>query len=190
MSQRSDRLYSVSLLLMVIIIIGLLIEPVYDQYKSNQIEIHHLSERLHRSQELTKQGLQLQAALEELQSERDTQNYFITGNSTRLAEAKLQSLIRSTHEETGLYLSSTQVVRNNDQDAPVISMRVTSEGNLEQIRNTINALENGPTLLFIDRVTINKTQKRQANRQAANGHLNNKLQLRIEVSGLAEVEDL
>jgi general secretion pathway protein M len=93
--------------------------------------------------------------MESLKSQFTSQNYLSTQNTSALAAAELQEMIKQAIVEAGGQLSSTQglpvVTKNNFNRIP-INVRMT--GNSEVLRAVLHKIETSTPLVVVEQIDI------------------------------------
>lgn len=155
-NNQNDRFLAIGLLLGVIGFISfVIVMPLVNQGLALHEEKNALSFRFEQYERILSRKQNVIEDMENLKSQIADQNYLSTQNTTALASAELQELIKQTIVEAGGQLSSTQglpvVIKNNFQRIPV-SVRMT--GNSEVIRAVLHRLETTTPLIVVEQIDI------------------------------------
>lgn len=155
-NNQNDRFLAIGLLLGVIGFISfVIVMPLVNQGLALHEEKNALSFRFGQYQRILSRKQSVIDEMENLKSQIADQNYLSTQNTTALASAELQELIKQTIVEAGGQLSSTQglpvVIKNNFQRIPV-SVRMT--GNSEVLRAVLHRLETATPLIIVEQIDI------------------------------------
>lgn len=155
-NNQNDRFLAIGLLLGVIGFISfVIVMPLVNQGLALHEEKNALSFRFGQYERILSRKQSVIEEMENLKSQIADQNYLSTQNTTALASAELQELIKQTIIEAGGQLSSTQglpvVTKNNFQRIPV-SVRMT--GNSEVLRAVLHRLETATPLIVVEQIDI------------------------------------
>lgn len=155
-NNQNDRFLAIGLLLGVIGFISfVIVMPLVNQGLALHEEKNALSFRFGQYERILSRKQSVIEEMENLKSQIAEQNYLSTQNTTALASAELQELIKQTIIEAGGQLSSTQglpvVTKNNFQRIPV-SVRMT--GNSEVLRAVLHKLETATPLIVVEQIDI------------------------------------
>jgi general secretion pathway protein M len=155
-NNQNERLLAVGLLLAVISFISfVIIVPLVNQGLALHDEKNALSFRVEQYQRILSRKQNIVDEMEMLKSDIADQNYLSTQNTTALASAELQEMIKQAILESGGQLSSTQglpvVTKNNFQRIP-INVRMT--GNSEVLRAVLHKIETATPLVVVEQIDI------------------------------------
>jgi len=155
-NNQNDRFLAVSLLLAVISFISfVIVMPLVNQGLALHEEKNALGFRFEQYERILSRKQTVMEDIENLKSQIADQNYLSTQNTTALASAELQEMIKQTIVEAGGQLSSTQglpvVTKNNFQRIP-INVRMT--GNSEVLRTVLHRLETATPLVVVEQIDI------------------------------------
>jgi general secretion pathway protein M len=155
-NNQNDRFLAVGLLLGVIGFISfVIIMPLVNQGLALNEEKNALSFRFQQYQRILSRKQSVLDEMENLKSQVADQNYLSTQNTTALASAELQEMIKQAINDAGGQLSSTQglpvVTKNNFQRIP-INVRMT--GNSEVLRAVLHKIETSAPLVVIEQIDI------------------------------------
>lgn len=155
-NNQNDRFLAVGLLLAVIGFISfVIVMPLVNQGLALHEEKNALGFRFEQYERILSRKQSVMEDIENLKSQIADQNYLSTQNTTALASAELQEMIKQTIVEAGGQLSSTQglpvVTKNNFQRIP-ISVRMT--GNSEVLRAVLHRLETATPLVVVEQIDI------------------------------------
>ena len=155
-NNQNDRFLAVGLLLAVIGFISfVIVMPLVNQGLALHEEKNALGFRFEQYERILSRKQTVMEDIENLKSQIADQNYLSTQNTTALASAELQEMIKQTIVEAGGQLSSTQglpvVTKNNFQRIP-INVRMT--GNSEVLRAVLHRLETATPLVVVEQIDI------------------------------------
>jgi general secretion pathway protein M len=155
-NNQNERLLAVGLLLAVISFISfVIIVPLVNQGLALHDEKNALSFRFEQYQRILSRKQNIVDEMEMLKSDIADQNYLSTQNTTALASAELQEMIKQAILESGGQLSSTQglpvVTKNNFQRIP-INVRMT--GSSEVLRAVLHKIETATPLVVVEQIDI------------------------------------
>ncbi len=155
-NNQHERLLAVSLLLAVMGFISfVIILPLINQGLALHEEKNALNFRFEQYERILSRKQSVVDEMELLKSEIANQNYLSTQNTTALASAELQEMIKQAIVESGGQLSSTQglpvVIKNNFQRIP-INVRMT--GNSEVLRAVLHKIETATPLVVVEQIDI------------------------------------
>jgi general secretion pathway protein M len=155
-NNQNDRFLAVGLLLAVISFISfVIVMPLVNQGLALHEEKNALGFRFQQYERILSRKQSVIEDMENLKSQIADQNYLSTQNTTALASAELQEMIKQTIVDAGGQLSSTQglpvVTKNNFQRIP-INVRMT--GNSEVLRAVLHKLETTTPLVVVEQIDI------------------------------------
>ncbi len=155
-NNQNERLLAVGLLLAVVSFISfVIILPLVNQGLALHDEKNTLGFRLEQYERILSRKQSVIDEMETLKSQIAEQNYLSTQNTTALASAELQEMIKQAIIESGGQLSSTQglpvVTKNNFQRIP-INVRMT--GNSDVLRAVLHKIETTTPLVVIEQIDI------------------------------------
>lgn len=155
-NNQNERWLAVGLLLVVISFISfVIILPLVNQGLALHEEKNTLGFRFQQYERILSRKQSVIDEMENLKSQVADQNYLSTQNTTALASAELQEMIKQAIIDAGGQLSSTQglpvVTKNNFQRIP-INVRMT--GNSEVLRTVLHRIETAAPLVVIEQIDI------------------------------------
>jgi general secretion pathway protein M len=155
-NNQNDRFLAVGLLIAVIGFISfVIIMPLVNQGLALNEEKTTLGFRFEQYERILSRKQSVLDEMENLKSQIADQNYLSTQNTTALASAELQEMIKQAINDAGGQLSSTQglpvVTKNNFQRIP-INVRMT--GNSEVLRAVLHKIETSAPLVVIEQIDI------------------------------------
>ena len=165
LKQRENCLVSVALLAVLLAMLFLLLEPLWLRYSENKQDIADLNGRLANYQVLALQRKELESSYQYMLGQYNENGYLLKSTTRGLAIADLQSIIRKTIDQHGGRLVSTQVIKSRDDKDLKVKVRVKSEGDIQALKQILEAIEASSMILLMDNVTIlkNKRPKRTRN---------------------------
>jgi general secretion pathway protein M len=155
-NNQNERLLAVGLLLAVISFISfVIILPLINQGLALREEKNTLGFRFEQYERILSRKQSIVDEMETLTSQFADQNYLSSQNTTALASAELQEMIKQAIVESGGQLSSTQglpvVIKNNFQRIP-INVRMT--GNSDVLRAVLHKIETATPLVVVEQIDI------------------------------------
>ena len=168
MTQRESRFVAVMMLVVVFVAVFFLVEPVWQKYKNNEEEISSLENRLLRFQGISNQYEALSKNQQRLLAEYDAKGLLLKGDTPGLAVADLQSTVRKIVDQAGGRLISTQVINRNNDENRDVSLRVKSEGDIVQIKEILELIENSQVILLADNVSVVKSRRKRFKNKSQN----------------------
>lgn len=152
----NERWLAVGLLLAVISFIGfVIILPLINQGLALRDEKNALGFRFQQYERILSRKQSVIDEMEALKAQYADQNYLSTQNTSALASAELQEMIKQTIIDAGGQLSSTQglpvVTKNNFNRIP-INVRMT--GNSEVLRAVLHKIETATPLVVVEQIDI------------------------------------
>lgn len=142
--------------------------PVWLASKSNRETITGMENRLEHIRRAATIGTSLRPQYEQLTRWRETNTHYLKSNSTELAAAELQRLVKRIAVANGTEIMSTQILttgRNDDNSRVVLKVRMTGE--LESITRLFHALETSEPYLFLDNVVIKASGGQRSRRKVS-----------------------
>lgn len=155
-NNQNARWLAVGLLLALISLIGfIIILPLVNQGLALYEEKNALGFRFEQYERILARKQSVIDEMEALKEKFADQNYLSTQNTSALASADLQEMIKQAIVEAGGQLSSTQglpiVIKNNFQHIP-INVRMT--GNSEVLRAVLYKIEIATPLVVVEQIDI------------------------------------
>ncbi len=155
-NNQNARWLAVGLLLALISLIGfIIILPLVNQGLALYEEKNALGFRFEQYERILARKQSVIDEMETLKEKFADQNYLSTQNTSALASADLQEMIKQAIVEAGGQLSSTQglpiVIKNNFQHIP-INVRMT--GNSEVLRAVLYKIETATPLVVVEQIDI------------------------------------
>ncbi len=155
-NNQNERWLAIGLLLTVMSFISfVIILPLVNQGLALHEEKNALSFRFEQHERILARKQSVIDEMESLKSQFTSQNYLSTQNTSALAAAELQEMIKQAIVEAGGQLSSTQglpvVTKNNFNRIP-INVRMT--GNSEVLRSVLHKIETSTPLVVVEQIDI------------------------------------
>lgn len=155
-NNQNERWLAIGLLLVVIGFISfVIILPLVNQGLALHEEKNALGFRFEQHERILARKQSVIDEMETLKSQFADQNYLSTQNTSALASAELQEMIKQAIIEAGGQLSSTQglpvVTKNNFNRIP-INVRMT--GNSEVLRAVLHKIETATPLVVVEQIDI------------------------------------
>ena len=155
-NNQNERWLAVGLLLAVMSFISfVIILPLINQGLALHDERNTLGFRLEQYERILARKQSVIEEMETLKTQFADENYLSTQNTSALASAELQEMIKQAIVEAGGQLSSTQglpiVTKNNFNRIP-INVRMT--GNSEVLRAVLHKIETATPLVVVEQIDI------------------------------------
>ncbi len=155
-NNQNERWLAVGLLLVVMSFISfIIILPLINQGLALHDERNTLGFRLEQYERILARKQSVIDEMESLKAQFADENYLSTQNTSALASADLQEMIKQAIVEAGGQLSSTQglpvVTKNNFNRIP-INVRMT--GNSEVLRAVLHKIETATPLVVVEQIDI------------------------------------
>ncbi|MDD5754443.1 MAG: type II secretion system protein GspM [Methylococcales bacterium] len=155
-NNQNERWLAIGLLLVVIGFISfVIILPLVNQGLALHEEKNALGFRFEQYERILSRKQSVIDEMETLKAKFSDQNYLSTKNTSALASAELQEMIKQAIIEAGGQLSSTQglpvVMKNNFNRIP-INVRMT--GNSEVLRAVLHKIETATPLVVVEQIDI------------------------------------
>jgi len=155
-NNQNERWLAVGLLLVVMSFISfIIILPLINQGLALHDERNTLGFRLEQYERILARKQSVIDEMESLKAQFADENYLSTQNTSALASAELQEMIKQAIVEAGGQLSSTQglpvVTKNNFNRIP-INVRMT--GNSEVLRAVLHKIETATPLVVVEQIDI------------------------------------
>ncbi len=155
-NNKNERWLAVGLLLAVMSFISfIIILPLINQGLALHEEKNALGFRFEQYQRILSRKQSVLNEMETLKTQVTDQNYLSTQNTSALASAELQEMIKQAIIESGGQLSSTQglpvITKNNFNRIP-INVRMT--GNSEVLRAVLHKIETATPLVVVEQIDI------------------------------------
>jgi general secretion pathway protein M len=152
----SERWLAVGLLLLISSFVGfVIILPLINQGLALHNEKNALAFRFEQYERILARRQSMTEAMASLKTAHETQNYLSTKNTSALASAELQELIKEAIVDAGGQLSSTQglpVISKNDFTRIPVSVRMTAT--IDELRAILYKIETSTPLVVIEQLDI------------------------------------
>ncbi len=110
-------------------------------------------------------------------------NHFITRETSALASADLQQLVKTIIASAGGELTSTQVVpQKNEENFVRITIKVRMTGNMDVLRHVLYDIETAKPLLILENINLRPIRGRR-NRKTRKIEASDKLNINFDVVG-------
>ncbi len=156
MNRRESKILALGLLaVFVVLIYSLLINPFVSAYLEKSEEINDVWYRIEKYQQTAASYKGIEQTLARVKRMNPSQGNYVQGNSTALASANLQQYLTRVIARAGGKIISTQNVREEASEiATAVIIKVHMRGELQSLVTTINQLESGKPLLFIENILV------------------------------------
>lgn len=169
----------------------LLVRPLLASYRENQARIELLEQRLATYRHEAAQAPAIRAQLERARHGLDQAGYFLKANTTSLASAELQELVRDRIGAAGGHLLSSQAHEAAlDGGRQRASVDARMQGDIDSLRRVLFALASSRPMIFVDELVVTAIRGRVVGR-IRQGKDNNKkqvLDIRIKASAYMKTE--
>lgn len=163
MNKRESRIVALGLLIVLAIMVySLLINPFVIAYSNATDDIDDLWYRIEKYQVTADKYNGIERTLERVKRMRPSQGNYVKGNSSALASASLQQYLTRVIANANGKIISTQNVREEASDiATAVVIKVHMRGGLRSLISTINHLESGKPMLFVEKLAVVTTPSRK-----------------------------
>jgi general secretion pathway protein M len=133
----------------------LVVEPIVVGYSARNQHIGEMRDQLARFERAAAMRPALLTQMKELEAQKESQGYFLTGDTDPLAAAGLQDQVRTLVMDKGGTLQSMQAMPGVEEKGLTrITLRVQMSGTTETLFEVLYVLESGNPILFVDNVDI------------------------------------
>ena len=147
-----------ALLLLALVIFGVylfLVEPLVVGYDAIDREIDDAQEQLAHFERLATMRPAVAQQLQQVDSKKTAQGYYLSGGTDALAAAGLQDRINALVADNGGTLRSTQPMPGvEEQGFRRITLKVQLTATIEELFDTLYELESGAPILFVEDLDI------------------------------------
>lgn len=188
LSKRSGRLAALFILLALIgAVIGTTLLPALSLSGSYDESIDELRFRLDKYQRMAGLEGSLKERLEQLTAQQMSGEGLLQGESTAIAGASLQELLKQGVQGAGGRLESTQILPGSTQ-GPMekIAIRARFGGTIQALQKILYTFEYGKPILFIDNIEIS-TQRRSRRTRRGQKTTRDQLKVSLEISGYRRI---
>jgi general secretion pathway protein M len=156
MTKTQSRYVALSLLVLgTIAVIWLLCYPLVSFYVSQSALIERKEGQIARYRQVSENQEALEQELALLKRRSPAASYYVAGETSALASAKMQQYLKQIVQRNGGELISTQVLKEDEpESAGSTSLRVHLRAELESSWQILYVLESGRPLLFLDNIVI------------------------------------
>jgi len=183
LSQRGERLAALLILLALIgVVAAALVLPVLSINRHYDETINGLQFRLEKYRHTAALVGTLKQHLERLTARQQSAEGLLRGDSTAIAGASLQELLKQGVQDSGGRLESTQILPGQIE-GPMerIAIRARFSGDIEALRKILYSFEYSDAMLFIDAIEISAHSVRRRNKAGKSKRPT--LKVSLEVSG-------
>lgn len=172
-----QRWLAVSLL---VLLVGSLTSLIFVPLLNDWLDLHdqknNLLFRLQRQQSIAARSDSVAQNLDNLRQQLEQQRYLSQSASEALASAELQNIIKTTVNDAGGQLTSTQgLPADTENDYLKITVKVRMTGTIETLRTVLHNLESNLPILLIQQLSITPMRggrNRNTNALEASSQLN------------------
>lgn len=189
MSREQQRVLAVSLLVaMIALILFMIVAPVLSTLNNYNESIDDLQFSLRRFEREIAGKEKVLEHLNEIKRRQRQENHFSNRETSALASADLQQLIKKIVVDSGGRLTSTQVIPEEEEDHFLrIAIKVRMSGDTVVLRDVLYALETARPMLMVENLMIRAVRGRR-NRKTRKIMPSNELNVNFEVSGYMRAE--
>jgi general secretion pathway protein M len=160
-----------ALLLLALVMFGaylFLVEPLVVGYDAIDRGIDDAQDQLAHFDRLAAMRPAVAQQLQQVDSQQNTQGYYLSGGTDALAAAALQDRINALVADNGGTLRSTQPMPGvEEQGFRRITLKVQLTATTEELFDTLYELESGAPILFVDDLDIqSRIERRQTSDKA------------------------
>ena len=169
MTKTQSRYAALSLLVLgTIAVVGLLCYPLVSLYVSQSTLVERKVSQIGRYRQVSENQESLEQELALLKRRSPAASYYVAGETSALASARMQQYLKQVVQQNGGELISTQILKEDEPEAAgSTSLRVHLRAELESSWQILYALESGRPLLFLDNVVITARPVRGGNTAVA-----------------------
>ncbi len=158
--KRSRTLAILLLLGILLLVASILLLPLSLISNAYDDSIDDLTFQIQRYQRTAQREPQLRRQLVTLQARRLPASALLQGDSSAIAGANLQQLIKRRVQRAGGHLESTQILPGKESNIlERIAIRAQFTGSMEALQNVLYKIEFGQPRLFIERIEIRKKSR-------------------------------
>ena len=163
------------------ILYAVLVEPLWSSHQNFQQSRIQSTALLAKYQRIGNAVEALEAELAELRIAQASQAGYFSGDSSALAAAELQNLVKNIVRSAGEELRSTQVLPvRGEAGVTRIAIRVQLPIRMPGLQEVLHALESGIPFIFIDNVDV---RRRKTNRRRLDTDEADYLDVRFDITG-------
>lgn len=177
-----SRALAVALLIgMGAVLHAVIIEPLWSSHRNFQASRASSTELLAKYQQIARAVDALEAELAALQIAQTSQAGYLPGDSSALAAAELQTLVKNIVRSAGEELRSTQILPVKEEAGVTrVAIRVQLPVRIQSLQEVLHTLESGVPFIFIDNVDV---RRRKTSRRLLNTNEEIYLDVRFDITG-------
>ncbi|WP_240342378.1 type II secretion system protein GspM [Methylococcus sp. EFPC2] len=138
-----------------LLVLGVVVLPLHSLTASYADSIEELEFRLAKLRKLAAGKEAWTARLEEIRQQGQQEERFFARDTTALASADLQTLIKQTVTDAGGELISTQVIpERKEEQFSRVAVKVRMTGSTPVLRQVLHAFEANTPILFVENLNI------------------------------------
>jgi general secretion pathway protein M len=156
MTTVQSRYAALSLLVLVTVaILWMLFYPLVSLHGSQAFNVQRKENQISRYQQIADSQESLEEELALLKRRSPAAAYYVAGETSALASARMQQYLKQIVQKNGGELISTQILTEEDaESADSTSLRVHLRADLNASWQILYALESGRPMLFLDDIII------------------------------------
>ena len=162
---------SLAVALLVAVVAAILrygVAPLVQSYETAERRIEEVQELIRRYQAIAANRAALAERLERLQEQPESFEFYVPGETTAIAAAELQNRISTTVEAAGGVVRSVQSLTvREESNLARIEVRAQFTGTIDVLRRSLEELETGRPLIFIERLNVRRASRRRAREREA-----------------------
>ena len=177
-----SRALAVALLIgMGAVLYAVIIEPLWSSHQNFRQSRISSTEKLAKYQQIARAVNALEAELAALQIAQTSQAGYLPGDSSALAAAELQTLVKNIVRAAGEDLRSTQILPVKEEAGVTrVAIRVQLPVRIQSLQEVLHTLESGVPFIFIDNVDV---RRRKTSRRLKNTNQEVYLDVRFDITG-------
>ena len=158
-----------------------IIEPLWDSHRNFRQTRVSSAELLAKYQKIARAVDALEGELAALRISQASQAGYLPGDSSALAAAELQTLVKNIVRSVGEDLRSTQILPVNEEAGVTrVAIRVQLPVRMQGLQKVLHTLESGVPFIFIDNVDV---RRRKTSRRLLNTNEEVYLDVRFDITG-------
>ena len=139
------------------------VAPVAQSYETTEQRIEEVQELIRRYKAIAANRTALAERLENLKDQPASFEFYVPGETTAIAGAELQNRISTTVESAGGVVRSVQSLTvREESNLARIEVRAQFTGRIVVLRRSLEELETGRPLIFIDRLNVRRASRRRS----------------------------
>ena len=156
LSPLQSRMLALLLLALVIaLVVGVTVVPVWTANRHYQDTIDGMQGRLEQLQRAAAIGTSLQPQHNQIKRWKTSNTHYLKSGSVALGGAELQRLVKRIAGAKGTEILSTQILPSREEQAFTrVAIKVRMRASLNKIVQVFHSMETGEPYLFLDKVSV------------------------------------